>query len=1497
MAADIIMSGQHNKQRVGLLDMILSGAIGFAVFISKAKTAISIRSLAKKLDKLVNPSLSGVIDLTNDQMKSKMAASGMTVNKDTDTAIENMRAYLSGLREQEREDILKSLKLNDINRFADMVTTLKWLDKKALTGLSDEERYVLSQLKGKGQTTIDDIRGILKGAHENGRFSEVSEDEMIKTAFKLIYPTHDAEALVSRYHAAADEVRLSVTGSMKLGEIVDDSNFKIQGEEVLTTEEFAKKYKSLLLDSTVEQTEEFEWDRAKLTEELMKELGLILYGKEIGELSDKEKDKITDKINAIINIGVRNKYSSEEKRQEQLNKYLGEIGITTAQEIRYIYDLTQLVRTGYADIMKEYEANGIDYGQIKKNKRQLTEYIEGILSGQGVSEDKVKAQAEKIVGTMKLADFDQSEEKFKVFSDQLARAVKEGLIKIEANTTRAGIIGQIKSITNKQLRKTGLGVKEISSLLKMAELDIWYIEYNMETINEWMSESEIVKEYGKKVMFDYEQTMEQLTDKNYTRTLYSKKASKVIKEQYENKTYEELLDGEDGFGGLSEGERVDFFKLIGLDYERMMKNYGKLETVAAESIAEKAMTIKEQNETVKKVMDKFSVKELSNSEYITAVGILISKGVISAEELIRNNSAISVILKQKTVGKIKEVFGAEFEGKMEVLGLSEAFNNLNKLTEKYKGETERAVISSMAISELTNVEELLKEGKEGTEAMAKKIEALGKTVTMKEVKEIAQREGLQFIGEIVNELLGTTKGILGAYSSYENTKRRLVELGISDEVLENMTIKSIVDDKEMVVIVKVQKDSGMKIEKIEKILKNEGSRKQEVSKYLKGLSIKEMEEAVKGLSESGRESLYGYIGIDYARVTKNKAAIIKSSKMPERLAEEYAEGLSVSDLDNKGKVKEIKKKIDAEIKKKYYDSVTLEQYEGYSEQEKAKYGADAGIIAGNAEELAIGSEDDLVIKAKIVGSMKISEIMDKKTAEKKVKKIMSSEAVVNKYYKMMDYEEFMAATEVTTEGTYAKNNKATIEKREAILGSEGYANLRKNYENLSRAARFGEGVKGVSAAVLSLSEEEAYNSIKAVATEGQLTEEQAKVVTAIKKPVVKKTITPAVKKAEQGIVVAGEKSFVRNCADVAIDTIGKIIPLRQLTKAAVMANPYAEDMLLVAGVGEAVDKATEMGEVRAKTGLSYAVVSEGVEEMDTPFIAYIEKKGSKVGHVVTVTAFREGIVIYTGTNTNEKGEVIVEEEIKSMEEFKAEGFTGIVLAKAGLEGLSYLDKETTGVIEEVFKGLKSKKYEGGKEMMEEVINGVTSPKELSEALTYVLKIWGRSAEEMLEYIGLNKGDIGNKEAIVQASMDKMAQAIEMGKEGKISTAEVRVEIAIVTAMRDLLITASSQEKPADWIANTDFDTLMSKLVISRAVNQNVIVRGIERGLAGVTAADTEDFVIDVTKLQKAVRDRNLIFAKDAKIEDVMNLLKDTKTDKFRTPLMRLTDIRAVAAAA
>jgi hypothetical protein len=94
------------------------------------------------------------------------------------------------------------------------------------------------------------------------------------------------------------------------------------------------------------------------------------------------------------------------------------------------------------------------------------------------------------------------------------------------------------------------------------------------------------------------------------------------------------------------------------------------------------------------------------------------------------------------------------------------------------------------------------------------------------------------------------------------------------------------------------------------------------------------------------------------------------------------------------------------------------------------------------------------------------------------------------------------------------------------------------------------------------------------------------------------------------------------------------------------------------------------------------------------------------------------------------------------------------------------------------------------------------------------------------------------------------------------------------------------------------DTMMAKLVISKAVNQNVIVRGISRGMKGAVEGEAEEeFVIDVSKLQRAVVAKDIKFAKDAKIEEVMKQLKEG--GKYKTPMMayELRNVRAVSAAA
>ena len=153
----------------------------------------------------------------------------------------------------------------------------------------------------------------------------------------------------------------------------------------------------------------------------------------------------------------------------------------------------------------------------------------------------------------------------------------------------------------------------------------------------------------------------------------------------------------------------------------------------------------------------------------------------------------------------------------------------------------------------------------------------------------------------------------------------------------------------------------------------------------------------------------------------------------------------------------------------------------------------------------------------------------------------------------------------------------------------------------------------------------------------------------------------------------------------------------------------------------------------------------------------------------------------------------------------------------------------------------------------------------------------------MKYIGLDSSALGNKEAIVQGATRKMTEVVELGKKGELQPAEVKVEIELITTLRDLLIVAGQQEK--DWLQTADVNEVRAKLVVSKAVNQTV------------TNASGDDFVIDVKKLQSTIVDKNIKFAKNAKIEEVMDILKDRDNNRFRTPLMRLADIHAIAASA
>ena len=421
-------------------------------------------------------------------------------------------------------------------------------------------------------------------------------------------------------------------------------------------------------------------------------------------------------------------------------------------------------------------------------------------------------------------------------------------------------------------------------------------------------------------------------------------------------------------------------------------------------------------------------------------------------------------------------------------------------------------------------------------------------------------------------------------------------------------------------------------------------------------------------------------------------------------------------------------------------------------------------------------------------------------------------------------------------------------------------------------------------------EEATKDVLKTIGTENQkvdISAENAKVIRAILDIEVPAVQTqPEQAQTQATDAVQQPKSTVENCIDASIEALRSLrSPIRDLSDVAV--RMFAQDELLAAGPSS--EMADELFKARAKTGYEYAVVEEGTTQLETPFIAYMQQTGDEVGHTVTVTSYKDNEVTYIdGTETI----------TKSVDEFKAEGFTGLVLAQKGIKGLYYLDSGVNNAVEEMFRAVKSRKYEPAKEMLTAVINGVTAPEELNKALDYVLAIWSKDEGEMLKYIGLDLSALGDRKAIVQGATDKIAEVIELGKKGELQPAEVKVEIALITTLRDLLIVAGEQGN--NWLQTATDNEVRSKLIVSKAVNQNVIASMFAKGVKGsnsVTDASSNEFVIDVKKLQRTIVDKNIKFAKNAKIEEVMDILKDKKTNKFITPLMRLSDIHAVAASA
>ena len=1302
--------------------------------------------------------------------------------------------------------------------------------------------------------------------------------QRLRTAFAFLRPDVSADVMMARSQAVMDKFGLGILNfgtiispitidMLANGTLFDENNIPnklfeqeydklisgISYGEMLTMKQMGEEYRNVPREM---QQLGIKYEKLKSA---YKKFEIAVGGSQraqeilttdTGKLTEKEKIAYDSYIQTLESLNVPGALSVAQRVAFR------ETTSGRSMEDKFISDLAE---------------RGINYNRVTTNYEQVIK----LLRRQGLSEK----QAEQLA-----KDFTLEELSKKDFVSQLQKMIDNKLIKIDEKATRQSIISSIKTITNEQLRKAEVKVADIALVLTMAGLDVEAIQNNEKAIDAWFKEAKVVQEFSDKIDFVYEANMEELSKLTFKEENLDKKtAAQAIREDYEKKTYGKLMEGGEKdkvFRNLSEADRARFFELIGLDYGKIIKAHdellefiktekvGEIETAIAETLANRAMTIKDFNEEVAKRVDSLldnllkniTVEKLSDKDYVEGIKLLLSKGVITVED-IQSGKTFAEIIKSKTIGEIVNALGNDYETKMKAFGLDSVVENVKLLKEKYTSVAERALISDMNITELMNIDSLMNNEK----LMKDKLAKFGESLTMNKAKAIAEREGLE-VKDIIIGIIGTK-----AYELYTDRAKELQEEGID---IGNISISFIANTKNIVEEVKGLKALG--IGNIEDILKDADKTKNTMRDAIRNKTIAEMEEMTKGMTKEQKKQLYKYVEIDENTIEKKIAEIKKKTTMPIALVEEEIGKVKVSEIW-KMKVET----IDMNVKARYY-GITVKEYLSKSEEEKAKYGADREKIEAKIRELTtIETIDEEILSGYIVGSMSINRLL--RETDKTMIDIIYSERS-KKYYEMMSAEDFMKATEVRVGSRVSKAK--TEEKRRSILGDK-YERFMINYNNFSRNARFGEGVKGVSVSVLI--SDTAYDSIDKVAsrTGGKLKPEDAEKVVIVEKAqeVVEE---PKATTTTKAVVNNTPSKVVEDCVEVAIETIGNIITLRPLTDAAIKANPYAQDELLAAGVGEGLE-GTKLGELRARTGLRYAVV-EDIDKVTAPFIAYMETPGSKVGHVVTVTKISNGFVTYRDTDTDEKG---IEISIEKF--FKEKGFTGLVLAESGKEGLYYVDSQTRNVIEEEYKGLKSKKYEAGKKMLEDIINGVSKPEEIRQAIAAVLAIC-ENADEIAQMLGFDSiREVRDIDTVINGYYEKVGMLLN--EEGA-DKGSIQASIDILSTVRDMLIMVVNDRSTIEML-NKDgvtVEDVMSKLVVSKAVNQNVVVKKM-----GVAKTKVEkEFVIDVNKLQKAVATKIEFKDKAGIIKDIADMLdlgRGKGRDKMPKVLMKITDIHAIAASA
>jgi hypothetical protein len=281
---------------------------------------------------------------------------------------------------------------------------------------------------------------------------------------------------------------------------------------------------------------------------------------------------------------------------------------------------------------------------------------------------------------------------------------------------------------------------------------------------------------------------------------------------------------------------------------------------------------------------------------------------------------------------------------------------------------------------------------------------------------------------------------------------------------------------------------------------------------------------------------------------------------------------------------------------------------------------------------------------------------------------------------------------------------------------------------------------------------------------------------------------------------------------------------------------------------------------------------------DVTYVANIKEKEGVIEATVSIADLMKGVSF----KENKDGDLVSGNEFEwkgvvlaSKQAMKKEG----IISVRQLQDIFRLDKEAAEKV-----GVE------GMMMLATIVKGITAPDKRSAEVKAIAGMLGKEsvsgikAEDLYKLFGIEKG--AGRKAIMDAILTRMDMLSKQG-----SGAEVELSVELTAVAGGLLLAMENQE----------VSTILGLKENKINGNQGTITRLLkERYKTGYAKAGSDNFIIDIEKLQKAATDKKVYTAEQrGKILDALanDSLKWQKNERTIAGLFTLQNVRAIAAAA